>query len=1201
MKEKIERLSKGIFQYDTPSLFIQPEELEISTPVGTISKGSFTIENSSSISMKGVIYSSSKFLVLHTNTFSGTQIHMDYEFNGTNLSQGDTIKGHLTVISSCGESKIPFIANVEGAYFDSSLGKIKDLFNFTNLAKTDVVQALKLFKNEGFPSIFTEHEETYKSLYKELLKSKSTSSGMEEFLIAVHKKLPVRIAADKQFVHVQVWEEGIKEKVILTKDHWGYGEYKITTDAPFITLDHKRIWTENFIGNQYNLEFILHPENMRYGNNFGKIYIKSPHQLISIEVVCKRNKNPDNAHYLDRTIRQLQVKLLQNYIEFRKGKLHFVDYSKKGNELLHTLLNKKTSYQSTYELMRIHLQIAGNIAEGSISTNEEIIRKELEEFIKLYPNLEKQEKVVYCGYEYLLALLEQDDETIEGALRSIYSLYKREVSHYMLLWFILHMDKKYDKNNGLKLQEIKEQYGKGCVSPILLFEAATIYNENPSLAHELKNFEISVFYWSMKEGYISKEAAGQFAYLASKLKNYNYVVYRTLVGIYKEYKEEETLSSICSLLIKGHKRGKEFFQWYELGVQKQLRITELYEYYMYSLEDEDDFIATDFTLPQPILLYFIYNSNISDKKKAYLYAYIIKNKEELSSIYKTYYKKMEIFALKQLSGGNISYNLSIIYQEFIEVNELREEMKPYLPSVMFSCRIECKNPNIKGVYVVHEERSEGVFTPLVGGKGIVHIFTDNYNIILWDNEDNFYVAGAEYTIHRLMPYEEYLAYYEGEINLSPMLLLHQAGKILFYQKFDDESLALRKELLELPVLSKKYRTKNLLDLIHYHYDNIHNEGLDSYLSKVVLSELEVSDQYKVISMYISRGMEELAIAGLKDYKYEGIGLNKLVRLCTRLLQNVSSAQEPLLDLASYIFRERKHNETILAYLTQYYYGATGEMFLLWEGARELGLDTLVLEERLLCQMLFIESYLVNSVSVFLHYYKNGTNRKLIRGFLSFHAFKYLTSGRTIIKELFDIIKKELLVEQNDICMLALIKHYSLESVLTESEIQLIDYNIHRFVSEGIIFPFFTEFKDYIDLPSTLKDKYFIEYYTNPANRVMIHYRLEDLDTMDQYVEEEMKHMYMGIYVKDFILFTGERIQYYITEIKEDVEKGIREEIITESVTGSLDESLEGLDTKYSQINDMITAFEMQDDQTLFHCMENFIQQKYVINQVFTPL
>ena len=44
------------------------------------------------------------------------------------------------------------------------------------------------------------------------------------------------------------------------------------------------------------------------------------------------------------------------------------------------------------------------------------------------------------------------------------------------------------------------------------------------------------------------------------------------------------LTSICTLLIKGSCTEQKYFKWYEKAVESELKIAQLYEYYMASAE-----------------------------------------------------------------------------------------------------------------------------------------------------------------------------------------------------------------------------------------------------------------------------------------------------------------------------------------------------------------------------------------------------------------------------------------------------------------------------------------------------------------------------------------------------------------------------------------------------------------------------------------
>ena len=94
---------------------------------------------------------------------------------------------------------------------------------------------------------------------------------------------------------------------------------------------------------------------------------------------------------------------------------------------------------------------------------------------------------------------------------------------------------------------------------------------------------------------------------------------------------------------------------------------------------------------------------------------------------------------------------------------------------------------------------------------------------------------------------------------------------------------------------------------------------------------------------------------------------------------------------------------------------------------------------------------------------------------------------------------------------------------------------------------------------------------------------------DGYVE-----VYSGVFFKEFVLFFGENLQYYIMEESEN------EEQLTES--GSLQKSdimNESPDSKYEIINDMMISMTLQDDTTLDHLIEEYYRREYLDHRLFT--
>lgn len=1175
----MEQFANGIFEYETPQILLSEEEIILTLDSGKSCVGEFAIKNTKNTVITGEVYSSNERLKLSRNQFSGMENIIQYELKGENLKDSDSFKSDIYIISDCGEARIPFYINVESPSIHSSIGKIKDLFNFTNLAKVDWSEAVCLFKTKEFRLLIKSQDDKILLQYDNLLKSRSASRALEEFLIAIRKKLKINYIVDKNVLHYEVGNESFMDKVTLMKDNWGYEEIRVSTDAPFLSLEHKIIWADYFIGNTYPLEFVINPKFLRPGNNFGRIFFNSIHESIVVEVTCHSqvdsHKKPSR-----KIIKNNLAKLTNLYISFRKNDLPLKDYVAKADKLLELLAETDKKNHLTYVLIRYHLQIISG-QDSDIMVNLNALKQEVSKVAK--------DKDVYeSACLYLSALVLKDDTSIHEALKGIKEYYLRSDYNWKLLWFLLYIDKKYDSNKANKLSDIKETYYQGCISPIMYFEAMTILNEEPVLLHELSEFEIQVLYWAITHDCCNEEVARQFTYLVGKKKNFHRLYLEGLTILYNKFHTKDILSTICCLLIKGHKRNNKYFNWFLLGVKEQLRITELYEYYMYTLNEE---LGQE--LPQPVLLYFIYNSNLSDRKKAYLYAYVIKNKENIPSLYHTYYKKIEHLALKFLKEHIINRDLACVYEEVLKESGITPEIAKELPEVMFKYEIGCNNKNIKGVFIVYKELEGERYYPFINEMAMIDIFTEDYELIFVDYLDYKYTKTIEYTLNKLMSYEDF-AKECVKFNNNPMLLLNLAGKALTYQKFDEESVNIRERLLSVANLKNEYRNHILLDLIQYYYDNFKSDEMERYLDLIDIDLLKKEDRNKIIELYLIRDHYEQAVQAIKDFGYENIQINKLFKLFTYLysINKEDNKDNLLVELAYHIFLQGKYNEEILLYLSKYYNGSTGEMYRVWEACKAFELDMLWLEERLLMQMLYTEDYIVNSLAVFLRYYKNGANHKLIRAFLSYHAFKYLVMGRIIRIELFDIMKKELVYEENDICMMALLKKLSNEECYSEGEIELIDINIHRFMKMGIILPFFKKFCDVVNIHTQISDRFFIEYITSSSNKVTLHYQMGD--EMEDFKTEVMSNVFQGIHIKEFILFYNENIRYYVTEESDDGQV-----VITESVNVSLGQDMKlEEDTWYNQINFLLTALELKDDKTLLEGLDNFVTTKYLANELF---
>ena len=107
MKDKVERLAKGIFEYEQPDVLVSEESLSVEVSAGEAFCGKFSVHNRDLSVMKGVLYSSDELLVLEEQQFVGTDNEIRYTVHGEYATPGEVHRGVITIVSEYGEKFTP--------------------------------------------------------------------------------------------------------------------------------------------------------------------------------------------------------------------------------------------------------------------------------------------------------------------------------------------------------------------------------------------------------------------------------------------------------------------------------------------------------------------------------------------------------------------------------------------------------------------------------------------------------------------------------------------------------------------------------------------------------------------------------------------------------------------------------------------------------------------------------------------------------------------------------------------------------------------------------------------------------------------------------------------------------------------------------------------------------------------------------------
>ena len=221
MREKIQKLADGIFEYDSPKMAVSTTSILEAVEECAYFSGSFFVESLSDKEIEGTVIPSHVRMWCKQPRFKGKRCEITYEADLRGLSYGEEVKGSFTLLTNGGEMTIPCTISVEKCYMDSPSGKMKNLFHFANFAREDWDGAIKFFESDNFQHLLVNNDRQYRELYQGLKTGKNPAQAMDEFLVVVHKKERARISlVEKKRCFGQMAERE-KFELRLDKNTWG--------------------------------------------------------------------------------------------------------------------------------------------------------------------------------------------------------------------------------------------------------------------------------------------------------------------------------------------------------------------------------------------------------------------------------------------------------------------------------------------------------------------------------------------------------------------------------------------------------------------------------------------------------------------------------------------------------------------------------------------------------------------------------------------------------------------------------------------------------------------------------------------------------------------------------------------------------------------------------------------------------------------
>ena len=1182
MREVVEQILNGTYDYEKGALDFSCAKLEITLQKGEVYEGSFKIFATEGKYTTGYVTTTDYRMECLTPEFVGNEADIYFRFHGEWLDEGEVTKGEFLVVSNQGEYYLPYVVSVDYVIPQSSIGPIKNLFHFTNLAQSNWKEAVRFYYSPAFPYVLKNSDKQATLLYQGLSKFEGNEQNVEEFLIALNKKQKIEYIVAEDYLRLNAPQTMAETSLTIIRNGWGYTYLEVWAEGDFLFLENNVLTEEEFLGNRLTLPVYIDPSQLHAGKNFGAVKFRNAYTTftVPVEVVSQRRDTLEHEFYLEK---ERNIATLMNlYQEFRLKKVNKAVWLKEITTLIERMLvlDDKDPAVRLFQAQLLITKEQYNEAGWVLEHVGELLGEEAQPTLEAY-------------YLYLNTLLKKEDGFTGEMSWQVTKIYKDFGEEWRVAWLLLFLAGEYNRNPVAKWNFLEHQFKNGCTSPLIYMEALQAFNMNPTLLRRFGSFELQVLNYGRKKAEFNAEAVEQILYLCERVKEFQPLLFKVLVSCYEKHQDVRVLKEICVLLIKGNKTEKKYAEWFVRGVEAELRITNLYEYYMLALdlEEEPD-------IPKRVLLYFTYQTNLNYVQSAYLFYYIVKHQKQYPDIYENYRPRMADFVEEQLVKGHMNRQLAYLYKLFLQETEIDERMARALSRLLFAYEIKLQREGIRSIIVCQPGNLKEIVYPVLGGYLWVPIYGEDSCIIFENQQGNRLVKNVEHTTMQLMHVSDALEQTAPFATNNPAFDIYVQESVVTEAETGVTEINRWNRMLEYAYVPASVKSELMLKIAQHYYNTDDKKHLVEYINGLSGEELSHAQRaelirYMVICEQFDRAYEWITIFGV-----ESVDEKILLRLAEVMIDKLDFAYEPVLTGLCYsLFVQGRYGSATLQYLMQYYQGMTRDLRRIWKASQGYNIERQEFSERVLVQMLFSGYFVGEQAVIFEEYVHRYSDRQVEEAYLIKHSYDYFVNDRLIQKEVLEEIKRlhEDGMELRQICMLAYLKYYAdNKAEITQTEAVVIGAFLDCMLQTGMRTLCFLELKQYCSNPSALADKTIIEYRTATGSSPKIHYLiLKENGEAGDYMTEPMEVVLGGVYYKEFVLFFGESLQYYIMEDVNGVEK------LTQSGTRQKGENHEvDYVGRYGMINDIVISKSMQDYNTFDSLLEEYYKREFYNQELF---
>ena len=803
---------------------------------GDVRRDKLRIRNAGTKRLLGEIFVTNPRIRVKEKRIRGTEFEVPYLVNLEGLAPGEAAEGEILFSTNDGEYRVPVKVRAAGRKLMSGGREITDLDAFAALAEQNPDEALRIFESAAFYSLLAGEATRIYALAAGLKKSPVTRGSMEEFLVLAGKKEPVRLSGsfkEREFPAVSSSE---KEILRLVRSGWGSTDIRAEAEGAFIELPKDRFTEEDFFGSVLDIEYIIRAEKLSPGRNFGRIRVSCPEGIFVLPVTASPLLMADADEEPD--TKKIRARLTKDLIDFHTGVRTADDFANCTRKNLAAWPGGQAPFG---------LQLLSVYAEEKAGRHERAL--ELLRGISAH-DFTGEPVSVKAGFLYIGLMtgqLTKDADTIAERIREWQTRNREDL---LLTLMRMRTDSTLMRMPDRQSSYFYELYEMGVNSPLLYLAALDYYASYPELFTRVDAFMWHMLAWGAKNLYLPEELALKVSYLTISDKKTGSIALRVLKAAFKLYDRDAILTAIVRLLIRFAPGDKESFPWFYKAVEREIQVTRLYACFIEALPEEN----RD-PIPKVILRYLMREDHISEKKRAFIYASVIKNRTRDPETYGMLLDRMREFTGASLMAKRIGRDYAVLYRNF-ETTVGETERGVRLAENIFTERIFTDDPRVREAAVYHYGLKSPDIYPLRNWEALIKCWTDDAAILFSDGRGRYFASSVVYTREPLMEKEPVLSALYAFGIPYPGLWLSASVRNGELKAVDVRTVDAFRQMEASSLFADGFRDTVRKMLLTYYLDNAENETIDRYLSEIDLDAYARADRARFITLLIRRGFEE---------------------------------------------------------------------------------------------------------------------------------------------------------------------------------------------------------------------------------------------------------------------------------------------------------------------------------------------------------